>query len=954
MADYKKTLNLPDTPFPMRGDLARREPLMLKAWQERGLHQRIREASRGRPKFVLHDGPPYANGDIHIGHAVNKILKDIIVKSKTLSGFDAPYVPGWDCHGMPIEREIEKLHGKNLPVEKTQSLCRAYATVQIERQKQDFQRLGVLGDWNNPYLTMAYRNEADEIRVLGKLLQKGYVYRGLKPVNWCFDCGSALAEAEVEYMDRKDVAIDVGFACAEPGQVAKAFGLGALPDARCHIVIWTTTPWTIPANQALNVHPEFSYHLIATERGLLILAADLQQACLERYGLKGVTIGACAGKQLEHIGFRHPFYDRIAPVYLGDYVTLDQGTGIVHSAPAYGIEDFNSCRAYGMKDDEMLTPVMGDGRYAESLPLFGGINIWKANPQIVETIKQYDALLHAMPSVHSYMHCWRHKTPIIYRASTQWFVAMDEPPGFNGNKPAETLRLAALRGIENTRFYPDWGQARLHGMIANRPDWTVSRQRQWGVPMPFFIDRETGELHPRTLELLEQVAQRVEHGGIEAWQTLDPQDLLGAEAKQYVKIKDTLDVWFDSGSTHETVLRGSHATDLEFPADLYLEGSDQHRGWFHSSLLVSCMLNGVPPYQGLLTHGFVVDGKGRKMSKSLGNVIAPQKVVDTLGADILRLWVAQTDYSGELSISDEILKRVVESYRRIRNTLRFLLANLADFDPQAHALPVDDWLEIDRYAWVMTADLQAALAPCGRASQQPHSPGHYGKYEFHLVAQKLQTFCSEDLGGFYLDILKDRLYTAGADSRARRSAQNALYHMTQALVRLMAPVLSFTANEVWETLNGGAASVFEQTWHQYPLPRDAAGLRARWQKLRGLRSDVQKLLEELRVAGKIGSSLAGEVDLYANGGNSSFLKSFADDLRFVFITSRATVNDGTDGAALPSSLDGVGIKVSAAAHRKCERCWHYRSDVGADAAHPEICARCVATLHGAGEIRAYA
>ncbi len=954
MADYKQTLNLPDTPFPMRGDLAKREPLMLRAWQEHRLYQRIREASRGRPKFVLHDGPPYANGNIHLGHAINKILKDMIVKSKSLSGFDAPYVPGWDCHGMPIEREIEKLHGKNLQVEITQSLCRAYAAEQIERQKQDFQRLGVLGDWDNPYLTMAYRNEADEIRVLGRLLQKGYVYRGLKPVNWCFDCGSALAEAEVEYLDRKDIAIDVGFGFAEPDKVAAAFGLAALPDARGQIVIWTTTPWTIPANQALNVHPGFAYHLVQTGRGLLILAADLQQACLERYGLTGVTLGACLGKQLERIGFRHPFYDRIAPVYLGDYVTLEQGTGIVHSAPAYGIEDFSSCRAYGMKDDEMLAPVGGDGRYAESLPLFGGLNIWKANPQIVETIKQHDALLHAEPSVHSYMHCWRHKTPIIYRASTQWFVAMDEAPGFNGAKPAETLRAAALRGIANTRFYPDWGQARLQGMIANRPDWTLSRQRQWGVPMPFFIDRESGELHPRTLELLEQVAQRVEQAGIEAWQTLDAQDFLGAEARRYVKIKDTLDVWFDSGSTHETVLRSSHAAELKFPADLYLEGSDQHRGWFHSSLLVSCMLNGVPPYEGLLTHGFFVDGAGRKMSKSAGNALEPQKVVDRLGADILRLWVAQTDYSGELSISDEILKRVVESYRRIRNTLRFLLANLADFDPQAHALPVDDWLEIDRYAAVMTADLQAALAPSELGSKQPQSPGHYGKYEFHLVVQKLQTFCSEDLGGFYLDILKDRLYTAGTATRARRSAQNALYHMTQALVRLMAPVLSFTASEVWETLNGGAASVFEQTWYPCPLPREATALRARWQKLRALRADVQKMLEELRIAGKIGSSLAGEVDLYAAGENHAFIESFADDLRFVFITSRATVNEGTDSAALPSSLEGVGIKVSASAHRKCERCWHYRSDVGAAIPYPDLCGRCVANLHGAGEQRAYA
>ena len=965
MADYKKTLNLPDTPFPMRGDLARREPQWVREWQEKKVYQRIRDASKGRPKFVLHDGPPYANGNIHLGHAINKILKDIIVKSKTLAGFDAPYVPGWDCHGMPIEREIEKLHGKNLAVEKTQSLCRAYAAVQIEQQKKDFQRLGVLGDWDDPYLTMAYKNEADEIRVLGRLLQKGYIYRGLKPVNWCFDCGSALAEAEVEYMDRSDFAIDVGFPFAEPDKIAQAFGLKNLPGEKGWVVIWTTTPWTIPANQALNVHPEFAYSLVRTERGLLILAADLREACLDRFGLTGRTVlGECKGRALECINFRHPFYDRLAPVYLGNYVTLDTGTGIVHSAPAYGVEDFNSCRAYGMKDEDILTPVAANGRYLESLPFFGGVNIWKANPGIVDKIKEVGTLFHSEKYDHSYMHCWRHKTPIIYRASTQWFVAMDEPPGFNGNKPLETLRATALRGIEHTHFYPAWGQARLHGMIANRPDWTLSRQRQWGVPMPFFVHKETRELHPRTLELLEAVAKKIEHGGIEAWQTLDPKELLGAEAEQYAKIKDTLDVWFDSGSTHQTVMggpggqstgAGSHGAKLQFPADLYLEGSDQHRGWFHSSLLVSCMLNGIPPYESLLTHGFFVDGEGRKMSKSIGNTVEPQKLAGTLGADILRLWVAQTDYAGELSISDEILKRVVESYRRIRNTLRFLLANIADFDPKAHALPVGEWLEIDRYAWVMTADLQAALAPSELGSKSPSSVGHYGKYEFHDVAQKLQGFCSEDLGGFYLDILKDRLYTAGTNSPARRSAQNALYHMTQALVRLMAPVLSFTANEVWETLNATDSTVFEQTWYQHPPPADAAELRARWQKLRGLRGDVLKLLEELRVGGKIGSSLAGEVDLYAGGENHVFLKSFADDLRFVFITSRATLHEGRDNtAALPSSLDGVGIRVNPTTERKCERCWHYRNDVGADPAHADICARCVANLYGSGEPRVYA
>ncbi len=956
MADYKKTLNLPDTKFPMRGDLAKREPLMLKEWDARRLYDRIRQARQGAPRFILHDGPPYANGDIHIGHAVNKILKDIIVKSKTLSGFDAPYVPGWDCHGMPIEIQIEREHGKNLSAAETQRLCRAYATRQIERQKADFQRLGVLGDWDHPYLTMAFKNEADEIRALGILFKKGYVYRGLKPVNWCFDCGSALAEAEVEYEDRKDVAIDVGFPFAEPEKVAAAFGLGALPPKPGYAVIWTTTPWTLPGNQALNVHPELTYSLVDTERGMLILAAELREVCLKRFGLEGRGIlGECKGAALERIGFRHPFYDRLSPVYLGDYVTLDTGTGIVHSAPAYGVEDFQSCRAYGMKDEEILTPVTSDGKFAASLPLFGGEMIWRANPKIVAALAERERLFARDANyVHSYMHCWRHKTPVILRATVQWFAGMDEVPGYGGVAPAEPLRKTALRGVEATKFFPAWGKARLHGMIANRPDWTLSRQRQWGVPMPFFIHKETGALHPRALDLLEQVAKRVEAGGIEAWQSLEAGELLGAEAAQYEKVKDTLDVWFDSGSTHFTVLRGSHESSSAFPADLYLEGSDQHRGWFHSSLLVSCMMDGMPPYSALLTHGFVVDGSGHKMSKSKGNVIAPQEVMDELGADILRLWVASTDYSGELSISREILKRVVESYRRIRNTLRFLLANLADFDPVRNTLPVDAWLEIDRYALVMTHDLQREMASSESGVKHPAALGHYGHYEFHLVAQKLQTFCSEDLGGFYLDILKDRLYTAPADSRARRSAQNALYHLTHSLTRLLAPILSFTAQEVWEVLSGGEQSVFEQSWYEFRLPDDTESLRARWEKLRALRSDVLKRLEELRVGGKIGSSLAGEVELYANGESRAFLNSFGDDLRFVFITSYARMADGSHPEAAATALPDVTLRVSPSAHQKCGRCWHYRADVGANQEHPALCGRCVSNLFGAGEPRAHA
>jgi isoleucyl-tRNA synthetase len=763
------------------------------------------------------------------------------------------------------------------------------------------------------------------------------VYRGLKPVNWCFDCGSALAEAEVEYEDRKDLAIDVGFPFAEPDKVARAFGLAQLPQAPGYAVIWTTTPWTLPGNQALNVHPEFTYNLVRTERGLLILAADLREACLARYALdRREVLGECKGRALEGVRFRHPFYDRTAPVYLGDYVTLDAGTGIVHSAPAYGVEDFESCRRYGMKDDEILTPVMGDGKFAPGLPLFGGMMIWKANPAIVRELEARGVLLAKDAShLHSYMHCWRHKTPVILRATVQWFAGMDEVPGFDGAKPAEPLRATALRGVEATQFYPAWGQARLHGMIANRPDWTLSRQRQWGVPMPFFIHRETGQLHPRTLGLLEEVAQRVERGGIEAWQSLEVEALLGADAAQYEKVKDTLDVWFDSGATHWTVLRGSHQAETGFPADLYLEGSDQHRGWFHSSLLVSCMMNGVPPYRALLTHGFVIDLEGRKMSKSKGNTMAPQHIVDTLGADILRLWVASGDYSGELTISSEILKRVVESYRRVRNTLRFLLANLADFDPKRDAMPAGDWLEIDRFALELARNLQDRVT------------ADYGRYEFHLAVQKLVHFCSEDLGAFYLDILKDRLYTTREDSNSRRSAQSALWHVTHCLLRLMAPVLSFTAEEAWQVLTGSAErSLFEEEWHAFPEARMDQPLIDSWWDIRNAREIANKRVEEQRVRGQIGSSLQAELDIYASDKPYDSLARLGEDLKFAFITSRATVHR-REGA-------GLTVDVKPSAHGKCERCWHYRADVGGDAAHPSLCGRCVANLFGAGEPRAYA
>jgi len=945
--ESKYPVNMTDTPFPMRGDLAKREPGWVQQWQDKQIYKRIRKAAAGRPKFVLHDGPPYANGDIHLGHAVNKILKDMVVKSRTMAGFDAPYVPGWDCHGMPIEIQIEKLYGKNLPTAEVLQKARAYALEQIDRQRAGFIRLGVLGEWENPYMTMAYGNEADELRALGKLLDKGYVYRGLKPVNWCFDCGSALAEAEVEYQDKRDPAIDVGFPFAEGDKLAAAFGLPQLPTMNGFIVIWTTTPWTIPSNQALNVNPEVTYALVQAERDgqplLLILAQDLIASNLERYKLEGTVIATTTGDKLEGIRFKHPlhaqdaFYDRTSPVYLADYVTTDSGTGVVHSAPAYGLEDFISCKAHGMKDDEILTPVMGDGRFAPSLPLFGGMTIWEASKPICDALRGAGALFELKMFDHSYMHCWRHKTPIVYRATNQWFAGMDITPKDGG----ATLRETALAGIEQTQFFPDWGQARLHGMIENRPDWTLSRQRQWGVPMAFFIHKETGALHPRTPELLEQVAKLIEQNGIDAWQALDPRELLGIDADVYEKNKDTLDVWFDSGATHQTVLRGSHKEQSAFPADLYLEGSDQHRGWFHSSLLTSSMLNGVPPYKALLTHGFTVDENGKKMSKSLGNTLAPQKISDSLGADILRLWVASTDYTGELAISEEILKRVTEAYRRIRNTLRFLLANTSDFDPAKNAVPVAEMFEIDRYAMAETARLQRDIA------------AHFERYEFHPVVSRLQNFCSEDLGGFYLDILKDRLYTTGVDSVARRSAQTALWHIAHSLLRVMAPILSFTAEEAWAVFAGQQAfadsdeTIFTQTLWNFPEQADAEALLAKYTQLRAVRADVTKQLEEVRASGAIGSSLQAELTIKAAGEKHDLLASLDDDLKFVFITSQATVEQA-------ANEEEESVQVTPSEAQKCERCWHYRRDVGVDHAHAGLCGRCVANLFGSGEPRRFA
>jgi isoleucyl-tRNA synthetase len=923
MTDYKNTLNLPDTPFPMRGDLAKREPGWLDQWREKQRYQQIRKAAAGRPKFILHDGPPYANGDIHIGHAVNKILKDIIVKSKTMAGFDAPYVPGWDCHGLPIELQVEKQHGKTIPAARFRELCREYAATQIERQKADFIRLGVLGDWDHPYRTMDFAFEAGIMRELGRILANGYLYQGAKPVHWCVDCGSALAEAEVEYEDKTSAAIDVAFQVADNADLTRRLGMPEL-STPAYAVIWTTTPWTLPANQAVSVHPDFIYDLILTPKGILILARDLAEASIKRYGFESVEVlGQCKGSALEHLQLRHPFLDRNVPVICGEHVTTEAGTGLVHTAPAHGVDDYQIGLKYQLAVEN---PVGDDGKFFASIPLVGGQTVWQGNKTVVEALAASGLLLANEKLLHSYPHCWRHKTPIIFRATHQWFIGMDKT-GADG----VSLRNHAIGAVENTAFFPAWGRARLEAMMKNRPDWCVSRQRNWGVPMPLFVHKESGELHPRTLELIEAAAQRVEQTGIEAWFSLDPAEVLGDEAGQYKKIVDTLDVWFDSGVTHACVLK--QRPELAHPADLYLEGSDQHRGWFQSSLLTGCATDGYAPYNALLTHGFVVDAKGHKMSKSKGNVVAPQKIMDTYGADILRLWVASTDYSGELTISDEILKRVADAYRRIRNTLRFLLANLADFDPDQHALPVDEWLEIDRYAMVMLGEFQNELLSA------------YDRYEFHHAVQRMHNFCSEDLGGFYLDILKDRLYTTAAGSHARRSAQNALHHITHALARLMAPYLSFTGEEVWQLLaHDENDSIFLHQWHTLPVAADAPQLTAKWPLIRATLADVRKHLETLRIAGDIGSSLQAEVSIQANAEQYQALTDLGDDLRFVMITSAATVTQASIAA----------VSAVASAHAKCERCWHYRSDVGSHADHPALCGRCYSNLFGTGEDRQHA
>ncbi|MFZ3143750.1 isoleucine--tRNA ligase [Psychrobacter glacincola] len=936
--DYKDTLNLADTPFAMRANLAKREPDWLAAWEADDVYGKIRQARTGATKYILHDGPPYANGQIHLGHAVNKVLKDIIVKSKTLSGFDAPYVPGWDCHGLPIEQKVEAKVGKvgqKVSATEFRGLCREYASTQIELQKADFKRLGVFGDWDNPYLTMNFHQEANIVRALAKIYDNGHVTRGMKPVNWCLDCSSALAEAEVEYQDKVSDAIYVSFDIVDSDKVAALAEI----DSNIAAVIWTTTPWTLPANQAIAVHPEHDYSVVATENGNLLLATDLVESALSEFKLenKGV-LATVSGRELEGLHAQHPLIEaRQVPLILGDHVTTDSGTGLVHTAPGHGLDDY----IVGLKYDlPVENPVSGTGVYLESAAVFAGEHIYKANPQIIAALHDNGHLVSHTKIEHSYPHCWRHKSPIIFRATPQWFISME----------TKGLRERALADIPTVQWTPAWGQNRIESMMTGRPDWCISRQRTWGVPIAFFTHKETGELHPNTPALMETAAQKINEGGVEAWFDASCEDFLGKEAADYDKATDTLDVWFDSGTTHFAVL--DQRDELTNPADMYLEGSDQHRGWFQTSLLTSEAMYGRPPFKQVLTHGFVVDENGRKMSKSLGNIITPQEEINKTGADMLRLWIASSDYRYEMSAGKTVFKGAIDMYRRIRNTLRFLLANTDDFDPATNSVDINELVSLDKFIIERAQAVQAQIISA------------YDAMDFHQVTQHITAFCSQDLGSFYLDIIKDRQYTTQTDGQPRRSAQTAIYHIAEALIRWITPILSFTAQEAWEVLHGADSYVFTEEWYTFPTFELSAISNDDWQRIMLAKDMVNKHIETARGEKIINANLSADVTLYADGAMHESLAKLGEELRFVLITSSATLKPlsaaPTDVASTDEQADSnsaaadLVVEVNAATGTKCVRCWHIRNDIGTDSAHPELCARCVTNVSGNGEVRHYA
>ena len=927
MAEYKDTLNLPRTDFPMKASLSQREPKMLADWLTNGVYEKIRAARLGSKRFILHDGPPYANGHLHCGHALNKILKDIIIKSKTMSGYDAPFVPGWDCHGLPVELNVEKKVGKSgvkISPREFRQHCRDYAASQIDIQREEFKRLGVFGDWQNPYATMNYSYEANIVRALAKIIDNGHMQQGFKPVHWCIDCGSALAEAEVDYEDKTSPSIDVAFYAVNPQAFLAEFA-DNLPQKPVILPIWTTTPWTLPANEAVCLHPSINYALIDAGDRYFIVAAELVSAVMTRYNIfKFVECGTVCGQVFDKIPLKHPFYDSEVPVVLGEHVTIDAGTGCVHTAPAHGPDDYLVGQKYGLP---LINPVLANGCYAADVPLFAGRSVLKSNTDVIDVLREHSTLLHDEMIRHSYPHCWRHKTPMIFRATPQWFISMDK----NG------LRQSLIAQIDTVNWVPDWGKARIKNMVDSRPDWCISRQRAWNTPMPLFVHKTTRALHPLTVPLMEQVAKRIEVDGVDAWFDLDAGELLGEDAAFYEKISDTLDVWFDSGVSHFCVLKQGDA--LGFPADVYFEGSDQHRGWFNSSLTTAVAMYGHPPYKTVLTHGYTVDAEGKKLSKSKGNYVALDKLINQHGADILRLWVASTDYRNEVSISDEIIKRNADAYRRIRNTARFLLANLFDFNPEQDSVPGDKLVELDRWAIKRCQQLQEEILTA------------YESYHFHVIYQKIHNFCAVDMGSFYLDIIKDRQYTTPVNSNARRSCQTAMYHIVQALTRWLAPILSFTAEEIWQSIPGAdGESLFLKKWYE-AWPNVGGVVMSDWEQLQAIRDEVNKALENQRQAGLIGSALAAEVTLYVSADKELLLNRLKDELRFVMITSSAKVcpvSECSADAVLNEDL-GVAIGVKASPYIKCSRCWHRCEDVGEHAEHPELCQRCIINISENGE-----
>ncbi len=928
MAEYKDTLNLPNTSFPMKASLANREPEMLAEWKAKGLYEKIRAARSGNKKFILHDGPPYANGHLHCGHALNKILKDIIIKSKTFSGFDAPFVPGWDCHGLPIELNVEKKVGKagsKITAREFRAKCREYASSQIDIQCDEFQRLGVFGDWYNPYVTMDFSYEANIVRSLGLMIKNGHLQQGFKPVHWCIDCGSALAEAEVDYEEKTSPSIDVAFSAVNPEEFINHFA-GKMTVKPVVLPIWTTTPWTLPANEAVCLHPEIEYSLVDAGATYFIIATELVESAMARYALNEYKIiGSAKGNVFELLPLNHPFYKHRIPVILGEHVTTDSGTGCVHTAPAHGPDDYMAGKSYNLP---LVNPVKANGCFADDVEFFAGISVLKANDIVLDKLAEQSVLLAKENIRHSYPHCWRHKSPMIFLATPQWFISMDK----------SNLRQEIISEIDKVNWVPDWGKARISNMVENRPDWCISRQRAWGTPMPLFVHNTTRELHPNTLELIEQVASMIEESGIDVWFELDAAELLGDDAQHYDKINDTMDVWLDSGVSHFSVIKQNK--NLDFPADIYFEGSDQHRGWFNSSLTTAVAMYGVAPYKTVLTHGYTVDAEGKKLSKSKGNYVALDKLINQHGADILRLWVASTDYRHEVSISDEIIKRNADAYRRIRNTARFLLANLCDFDPAKDCVAASDLLELDKWALKRCQLLQEEITAA------------YEAYQFHVIYQKIHNFCAVDMGSFYLDLIKDRQYTTAKESKARRSCQTAMYHIVKAFTLWLAPILSFTAEEIWKTIPGyNNESVFLEKWYDaWPIV-DAVSMDD-WEQLHQIRDEVNKALEDTRQKGEIGSALAAEVHLYANPDVLPKLTRLGEELRFLLITSGAEAKPMAD---VPSGLAlteyGVSIAVTPSTHDKCARCWHRRPDVGQNEEHPELCLRCVGNIGGQDEVR---